>query len=111
MKFRVKRGIHTQGGVVYEAGKNDIVDSDIDLIKAFNSAKFERCMVPIEDVETAAVFSNDVSNEFPGCNEMGLVIYHENAQYFVVDINSNNPVHQTKITQKDAVRELVEGLK
>lgn len=113
MKFRIIKGIHSQGGVVYEAGTDhDIIESDIDLIKSFNNnGKFERLTVPIEEIETYVKFKNDVSEKFPGCSEMGIKVFHENGQFFVIKEKTGQPIHETKITNKDTVRTLLEGMK
>jgi len=113
MKFRVIRGIHTEGGIVYEAGTdNDIVESDGDLIKAFNNnGKFERLTVPVETVANTVLLKNEVTDDFKGCREMNLQVFFESRQYFVIKSETGQPVHQTKITSKDAVIEILNGLK
>lgn len=42
MLFRIKRGVHNEGGVTYRAGANDILESETDLVKVFGPEKFER---------------------------------------------------------------------
>lgn len=113
MKFKVLRGIHTENGVVYEAGTDhDTIESDIDLIKAFNNnGKFERCTVPVETVSNTVLLKNEVTDDFKGCREMNLQIFFENRQYFVIKSDTGQPVHKTKITSKDAVNEILTGLK
>jgi len=112
MKFRVKCGIHSEAGTIYQAG--DIVDSPIDLIKAFNNnGKFERVTVPVDEIESSVNFDSkdEVTDQFKGCKEMNLRVYNENGQYFVVDCETNQPVHETKLTAKETVRTVLEGLK
>ena len=116
MKFRVIRGIHTQDGVVYEANTDhSIVECDFDLVKAFNNnGKFERVTRPIDEVQeasTCVLLKNEVTDDFEGASEMNLGVYFENRQYFVVNMDTNQPVHKTKITDKDAVNEIIKGLK
>ena len=112
MQFKVLCGLHTQDGHVYKAG--EIVESDKDLIKIFNNnGKFERVSVPVDQVESFVKFNNDdeVTDQFKGCMEMGLKVFHENNEYFVVDNETGKPVHETKITSKETVRTVLEGLK
>jgi len=116
MKFRVIRGIHTQDGVVYEAGTDhNIVETDIDLIKSFNNnGKFERVTRPVDEVEqvqSTVLLKNEVTDDFNGANEMGLEVYHENRQYFVISKDTGQPVHKTKVTSKEAVLEMIKGMK
>jgi len=113
MRFKIIRGLHVQDGEVYEAGKeNNIIESSIDLIRAFNNnGKFERVSVPVDQLESTAQFHNDVSSEFPGCAEMGMLVFHEGKQYFVVDRETNQPVHKSKITSTGSVRTVLDGLK
>jgi len=116
MKFRVIRGIHTQEGKVYEAGSDhNIIESDIDLIKSFNNnGKFERVTAPIDQIEqvtSCVTLKNEVTDDFDGCREMNLEVYFEGRQYFVISVKTGQPVHKTKITSKDAVVEILKGLK
>jgi len=111
MRFRVKVGVHSEGGVLYEAGSNDIVETDIDLIRAFNSAKFERVTVPLDDVQSHVTFSHDATDQFDGCVEMGLQVFHESGLYYVVDKEKGQPIHESKISSKDTVREVLAGMK
>jgi len=113
MQFKVIRGIHTQDGVVYEAGTDhDIVESDGDLIKSFNNnGKFERVSVPIETVPNTVLLKNEVTDDFKGCREMNLQVFFESRQYFIISSETGQAVHKTKITSKDAVNEVLVGLK
>ena len=113
MKFEVIRGIHTQNGVVYEAGTDHaIVESDTDLIKSFNNnGKFQRCTVPVETVSNTVLLKNEVTDDFKGCREMNLQVFFESRQFFVIGSETGQPVHRTKITSKEAVLEILKGLK
>jgi len=111
MKFRITCGIHSEGGVIYEAGDNDIIETDVDLIRAFGPTKFERVSVPLDEVESHVTFSHDITDQFKGCKEMGYQVYHEANNYFVVSIEKGRPVHETKITDTETVRTVLEGLK
>ena len=112
MKFRIKRGIHTQDGRVYEAG--DIVDSDFDLIKAFNSAKFERVQRPVEvedEDEEAIDYGLDVTEDFRGATEMNVFVFHKARKYTVLNGDTNEPLHTKPIARKVDVIALIQGLR
>jgi len=116
MKFKVIRGIHTEGGQVYEAGTDhNIVESDKDLIKIFNNnGKFERITIPVDQLDQTAncvILKNEVTDDFKGASEMNLQVFFEGRQYFIINVETNQPVHQTKITSKDSVNEVLKGLK
>lgn len=108
MKFKIIAGIHTQDGQVYEAG--DIVDSDIDLTKAFSCPKFERLAESNVD-EADEDYGEDVTNAFDGASEMNFRVFHKDRQYTVRHGDTFEALHETKITRKEQVAELLEGLK
>ncbi len=113
MLFRVKRGQHTQDGIVYEANTDhDVVDTDIDLIERFNNnSKFERITIPLDQLEDSIPFKEDVTEKFIDSGEIGLKVYHTVKRYFVIDAKSGKPVHENKIVHSDDVRSLIKGLK
>jgi len=113
MKFRILVGQHAEGGVLYEAGTDhDLIETEIDLCAVFNPRKFERITVPVDTiVETSVVFAEEITEDFDGCKEMGLKVYHDNGLYYVVKADTNQPVHETKLTDKDTVRDILDGLK
>jgi len=116
MKFKVIRGIHTEDGQVYEAGTDhNIVESDKDLIKIFNNnGKFERITVPVDQVDqtvNTVILKNEVTGEFKGASEMNLQVFFESRQYFIINVETGQPIHKTKISDKDSVVKVINGLK
>ena len=115
MLFRVIKGAHSQDGQLYEAGTDhEVVDTSIDLIKAFNNnGKFERVSVPLDElnVQAAVVFENDVTEQFDVAAQVNCKVYRESGQFFIVNNDTNQPIHKTKLTSMETVRQLLIGLK
>ena len=116
MKFKVIRGIHTEGGQVYEAGTDhNVIESEHDLIKIFNNnGKFERITIPVDQLDQTAncvILKNEVTDDFKGAKEMNIQVFFESRQYFIINSKTGRPIHKNKVSDKDAVIAIIKGLK
>jgi len=113
MKFKVLRGVHVEGGRIYES--NSIVDSETDLVRLFKN-KFER----VDDLDVDAdqpnvehdveVLGTDVTDKFDEVDGLNVRVYRDGRRYFVVDASICKAVHDTPLTSMHTVRRLLKGL-
>jgi len=126
MLFKVKRGTHYKGGVVYKKG--DLVDTSIDLVARFGKAKFERDFkaegatggpisgtkpaIPTSTNESRTVkavtkplppspYGKDVTSNFPTAKDVDVTIFERAKWHTVVDNTDGEVLNEKKLREKD----------
>lgn len=110
MRFRILKGQHVEDGQVFEAG--DIIETEVDLVKAFGAPKFQRLDIMLSEEEKAFEdYGVEITSQFNGAKEINKRIFRNGRKYLIIDGADGMPVHKDDITRKQDVISLLRQLR